>query len=270
MTATTGANETTGATGGRLAGKAGLVTGAAAGLGRAVLLAIAAEGGCVVGLDRDRAALARTVADAGGLRGRAVAQAGDVTVEADVIAAVDRCVEEFGTFNILDNNAGVAVEARLHETTVEQWRLVCEVNLTGTFYGCKHGVIAMRRHGGGAIVNTSSIAGLGGDPILPAYSMTKAGLLGLTRSIATDYAADGIRANAICPGDMLTPMLERSFMRAQDPAALRAGMERAYPLQRIADPAEVAAAVVFLLSDEASFVTGSSLVVDGGLTVSLY
>ncbi len=267
MTGPTGAADPGG---GRLAGKAGLVTGAGAGLGRAVLLAIAAEGGCVVGLDPDGAALARTVTEAAGLPGRAVAHAGDVTVEADVIAAVDRCVAEFGIFNILDNNAGVAVEARLHETSVEQWRLVCEVNLTGAFFGCKHGVIAMRHHGGGAIVNTSSIAGLGGDPILPAYSTTKAGLLGLTRSIATDYAADGIRANAICPGDMLTPMLERSFTRAPDPVAFRAGMERAYPLRRIADPAEVAAAVVFLLSDEASFITGSSLVVDGGVTVNLY
>jgi NAD(P)-dependent dehydrogenase (short-subunit alcohol dehydrogenase family) len=256
--------------GGRLAGKAGLVTGAGAGLGRAVLHAIVAEGGCVVGLDRDAEGLEQTIAGAAGLPGRAVAQVGDVTAEADVVAAIERCVDLFDTFNILDNNAGVAVEARLHETTIEQWNLVCDVNLKGAFYGCKHGVLAMRRHGGGAIVNTGSIASLGGDPLLPAYSTTKAGLLGLTRSIATDYAGDGIRANAICPGDMLTPMLERSFARAPDPAAFRLGMERAYPLKRIADPAEVAAAVVFLITDEASFITGSSLVVDGGLKVILY
>jgi len=255
---------------GRLEGKAGLVTGAAAGLGRAVLLAIAAEGGCVVGLDRDREALEQTIAEAGGGPGQAVAVVGDVAVEADVVAAITACVDRFGTFNLLDNNAGVAVEARLHETSLQQWDRVCDVNLRGAFFGCKHGVIAMRAHGGGAIVNTGSIASLGGDPLLPAYSTTKAGLLGLTRSIAVDYAADGIRANAICPGDMLTPMLERSFAAAPDPAAFRATMEGAYPLKRIADPAEVAAAVVFLLSDEASFITGTSLVVDGGLTINLY
>jgi NAD(P)-dependent dehydrogenase (short-subunit alcohol dehydrogenase family) len=256
--------------GGRLAGKAGMVTGAAAGLGRAVCHAILAEGGDLVAFDNDHDALEATVAELGGLRGDAVAHVGDVRSEADVIAAITRCEREFGSFDMLDNNAGVAVEARLHETTLEQWNLVCGVNLTGGFVVCKHGVIAMRRNGGGSIVNTGSIASLGGDPILPAYSTTKAGLLGLTRVIAVDYAQEGIRCNAICPGDMLTPMLERSFARAEDPAAFRSAMEAAYPLKRIADPAEIASAVVFLLSDEASFVTGAELVVDGGLTTKLY
>ena len=255
---------------GRLAGKAGLVTGAAVGLGRAVMVAIAAQAGNVVALDRDRDKLDEAVAACSGLPGDVIGHVGDVTIERDVQGAIEACEREFGAFNMLDNNAGVAVEARLHETTVEQWNMVCDVNLRGAFYGCKHGVLAMLRHGGGSIVNTGSIASLGGDPILPAYSTTKAGLLGLTRAIATDYASEAIRANAICPGDMLTPMLERSFANATDPAAFRAAMEQAYPLGRVADPAEVAAAVVFLLSDEASFITGSSLVVDGGLTVKLY
>jgi len=109
-----------------------------------------------------------------------------------------------------------------------------------------------------------------GDPILPVYGTTKSGLLGLTRSIAVAYAEDGIRCNAVCPGDMLTPMLERTFNSAPDPAAKRAEMESHYPLKRIADPREAATAVVFLLSDDASFITGSSLVVDGGLTANCY
>jgi NAD(P)-dependent dehydrogenase (short-subunit alcohol dehydrogenase family) len=128
----------------------------------------------------------------------------------------------------------------------------------------------MKAGAGGSIVNTGSIVSLVGDPTLPVYGTTKACLLGLTRSIAVDCARVGIRSNAVCPGEMLTPMLEKTFEAAADPVAKRAEMESAYPLGRIGDPREVATAVVFLLSDAASFITGASLAIDGGLTAKCY
>jgi NAD(P)-dependent dehydrogenase (short-subunit alcohol dehydrogenase family) len=255
---------------GCLAGKAGVVTGAAAGLGRAVLLAACAEGAAIVALDRDADRGQETVAEAVKAGGRAVYHEGDVSREQDVVAAIQRSTFEFGAFNILDNNAGIALEKRLHDTSSAEWDSIMEVNLKGAFYGCKHGVIAMRAGSGGSIVNTGSIVSLVGDPNLPAYATTKTGLVGLTRVIAVDYAEDNIRCNIICPGDMLTPMLERTFDLADDPAAARREIESAYPVKRIADPAEVARAVVFLLSDASSFMTGAQLVVDGGLTVKCY
>jgi NAD(P)-dependent dehydrogenase (short-subunit alcohol dehydrogenase family) len=255
---------------GRLAGKAGLVTGAAAGLGRAVLSAVCAEGAQIVALDRDSAGLGEAVREVEAAGGQAVAYEGDVTSEADVAGAIERCIDEFGTFNVLDNNAGIALERRLHDTSESDWDSIIEVNLKGAFFGCKHGVIAMRERGGGSIVNTGSIVSLVGDPNLPAYATTKTGLVGLTRVVAVDYAEDGIRCNIICPGDMLTPMVQRTFELADDPAAARRQMEGAYPVRRISDPAEVANGVVFLFSDESSFMTGAQLVMDGGLTVKCY
>lgn len=255
---------------GRLEGKAGVVTGAAAGLGRAVLLEACAEGAAMVAFDRDEEAGEATVAEVRAAGGTAVFQAGDVSREADVAAAIERSVREFGSCDLLDNNAGIAIELAMHETTEEQMDRILAVNLKGAFFACKYAVEAMRKGGGGAIINTGSIVSLVGDPVLPVYGTTKAGLLGLTRSIAVDYAEDGIRCNAICPGDMLTPMLQRTFDSAPDPAAKRAEMESFYPLKRIADPREAATAVVFLLSDDASFITGASLAVDGGLTAKCY
>ncbi len=255
---------------GRLDGRAGVVTGAAAGLGRAVLLEACAEGASVVAFDRDSEAGEATVEEARAAGGTAIFQAGDVTREADVAAAIQRSVDEFGACDILDNNAGIAVEVPMHETTEEQMDKVLAVNLKGAFFACKYAVQAMQAGGGGSIVNTGSIVSLVGDPLLPVYGTTKAGLLGLTRSIAVDYAEAGIRCNAVCPGDMLTPMLQRTFESAPDPAAKRAEMESFYPLKRIADPREAATAVIFLLSDHASFITGASLAVDGGLTAKCY
>jgi NAD(P)-dependent dehydrogenase (short-subunit alcohol dehydrogenase family) len=247
-----------------------MVTGAAAGLGRAVLLAACAEGAQIVAFDRDADAGREAVEEAVAAGGSAIFHEGDVTREADVVAAIDRCIAEFGTFNVIDNNAGIALERRLHDTSEADWDSIIEVNLKGAFFGCKHAVIAMRQRGGGSIVNTGSIVSLVGDPNLPAYATTKTGLVGLTRVVAVDYAEDGIRCNIICPGDMLTPMIQRTFDLADDPAAAKREMEQAYPVKRIADPSEVAGAVVFLFSDESSFMTGSQVVLDGGLTVKCY
>jgi NAD(P)-dependent dehydrogenase (short-subunit alcohol dehydrogenase family) len=228
------------------------------------------EGAKIVAFDRDpdtgRAAVEAAVA-AGGA---AVFQQGDVTREEDIVAAIDRSRTEFGAFNVIHNNAGAQVVAPLHETSNEQWQLILDVNLTGVFWCCKHAVIAMRDSGGGSIVNTASLLAITADAVLPAYTASKTGVLGLTRAVALDYAADGIRCNAICPGDMDTPMVQDYLAVSDDPEGILAELNSAYPGGRISHPREVAQAVLFLLTDEASFVNGASIVADGGLTIKTY
>ncbi|MBN9623834.1 MAG: SDR family oxidoreductase [Actinobacteria bacterium] len=250
--------------------KVAVVTGAGSGMGREVALGIAAEGGKVVVVDVNGEGAEETVGKIADAGGTAIAHKGDVTVAADIAAAIERARSELGGFDIIHNNAGVQLEKRLHETTEEDWNWVNEVNLRGVFLGCREAVRVMRENGGGAIVNTASILAHTGDPFLPAYTATKTGVLGLTRAIAVDYASEGIRANCVSPGDMETPMIEKYWAATDDPAASKAEMEAAYPGKRIADPREVAAAVLFLASDDASFVNGEFIIVDGGLTASTY
>jgi NAD(P)-dependent dehydrogenase (short-subunit alcohol dehydrogenase family) len=255
----------------RLAGKSGVVTGTSRGLGRETLLAAAAEGARVVALARSAETGAAAVEEVRVAGGEAVFLQGDVRREEDIVAAVERCVAEYGALDFIVNNAGILGEGRLHETTNELWDDLVATHLTGTFWGCKHAIAAMRESGrGGAIVNVGSILSFTGDGYLAAYTAMKSGVLGLTKAIAIDYALDGIRCNCVCPGDMETPMIEQYFDGTDDPVAARSEMEAAYPGKRIAHPREVAAAVVYLLSDEAAFVNGAPLLVDGGLTAKTY
>jgi NAD(P)-dependent dehydrogenase (short-subunit alcohol dehydrogenase family) len=249
----------------RLQSRAAVVTGGASGVGAAIARRLAAEGAHVLIVDRDVAG-GTAVADELG----SVFRRGDVTVEADVSGAIAECVERFGTLDVLCNNAGMQLIAPLHETTNKEWDLVNAINVRATFWGCKYGVIAMRGHGGGSIVNTASISSFMGDPLLPAYTATKAAIAGLTRAVGVAYAADGIRCNCVCPGDTDTPMIQEYFDAQGDPVAARDAVAACFPGGRIADPEEVANAVLFLASPESSFVNATSLVVDGGLTVSPY
>ena len=255
----------------RCADKAGVVTGTSRGLGREILLALAREGASVVGVARDAGGGNEAVAEASQAGARAVFQQGDVRREEDVVAGIQRCRSEFGRLDFIVNNAGILGEGRLHETSNEEWDNLVATHLTGTFWGCKHAVNAMRESGrGGSIVNLGSILSFTGDGYLAAYTAMKSGVLGLTKAIAIDYALDDIRCNCICPGDMETPMIEQYFDGTEDPVAARAEMEGAYPGKRIAHPREVAAAAVFLVSDESSFVNGTPILVDGGLTAKTY
>lgn len=256
-----------------LTGKAGVVTGAAQGLGYESARLLAEAGAAVVLADVNGDA---AEAAAGRLRAagaNTVAVAADVSDPAGVRAPIDACLAAFGAFDFIHNNAGVLTAHPLLETTREEFDRMWTVNVGGVFWGCRYAVEVMRASGrGGSIVNTASIAALGGDPILPVYTATKHAVLGLTRALAVDsaVAGAGIRVNCVCPGDMDTPMNDHYFASTPDPAATRAEVEAVYPRGRMAQPAEVAAAVVFLVSDAASFVNGAALPVDGGLLAGVY
>jgi len=171
---------------------------------------------------------------------------------------------------VMVNNAAIQIEQELIETTEAELDRVLAVNLKGPFFGCKHAVRVMRVSGGGVIVNVASILALVGDGILAAYCAAKGGVLGITRATAVQYGSVGIRCNAICPGDIDTPLVQAYFETAGDPEALRRQVSREYPLGRIAQPREIARAVVFLASDDSSFMTGEAMVVDGGLLATCY
>jgi NAD(P)-dependent dehydrogenase (short-subunit alcohol dehydrogenase family) len=250
---------------GRLEGRSAVVTGVGSGLGREIARVLAAEGANVLGCDVNDAGGNETMG--GGLGSyRHV----DVSREREVEQLITAAIEQFGRLDVMVNNAAIQIEEELAETTEEQLDRILAVNLKGVFFGCKHAVRAMRTTGGGSIVNIASILGLVGDGLLAAYCAAKGGVLGITRATAVRYGADGIRCNAVCPGDIDTPLVAAYFRTAEDPAQLRAEVEAEYPLGRIAQPEEIARAVVFLASEDSSFMTGQPLVLDGGLLADCY
>ncbi len=247
----------------RLEGKVALVTGGGSGLGAASVRRMYAEGAFVWITDRvveGGEALAKELGE------RAVFRQLDVTQEAAWIATIDAIDAAHGRIDILVNNAGVGVVADIETTTIEQWRFVHAVNVEGTFFGCKHGIRLMKKTGG-SIINVSSVAGMAGDPNLTAYCSSKGAVRTLTKSVAIHCARKqyGIRVNSLHPAFIDTPMVGAIVASAKDQEKARAGLARAIPLGRIGEPDDVAAAVAYLASDDAKFVTGSELVVDGGL-----
>jgi len=242
-----------------MTGKAGLVTGAASGIGRACAVRFAAEGAAVVVADLESARrggeqTVQTINDAGG---RAEFFACDVSRAEDSQALVAHVVARFGRLDFAHNNAGIGVHALLADTEDEDFDRVVAVNLRGTFLGMKHQIRQMQGNGG-AIVNTASNAGLRGVKRIGAYAATKHGILGLTKNAAIEYANDGIRVNAVCPGAIMTPLATNL------PPERQQEILRPQALSRFGEPEEVAAAVVWLCSDEASFVTGVAMPVDAG------
>jgi len=254
--------------GGKLEQRVAIVTGAASGIGRATAFALAAEGAAVLVADVDDAG-ARAVAEEIARRGgRASAQRTDVADERSVAAMIAAAVERYGGLDVLHNNAAAVDPALLSRDgevaamEVEVWDRTFAVNLRGPMLGCKHAIPRMLERGRGAIVNTSSAAGWAGDLTRSAYGASKAALESLTRYVATQYGKRGIRCNAIAPGVIATPALAANVPREQ-----LAVYERTALTPRLGVPEDIAAAVVFLVSDDGAFVTGQTLRVDGGLLV---
>lgn len=244
----------------RFQGKVAFVTGGASGLGAAAATRLAREGAKVVVADIDEDGARRL----GGLPD-AFAVTVDTADASSVETAVRRAVDHYGRINVVFNNAGVAGAQRpLHELPVDDWRKVRGINGNGVFYVMKYCIAEMLKTGGGSIVNTSSTAGLTGQVNISPYTFAKAGLIGLTRSAAIEYAAKNIRVNAIAPTVVWTPLVERFAQTAPDPAAMRAAMEKYNPMPGIPLPEDIAAAVAFLASDEARWITGHTLPIDGG------
>ena len=247
----------------RLAGKVALISGGARGMGAAEARLFTHEGAqVVVGdvLEADGRALVESLTAKGH---DAVFIRLDVTREADWQAAVDLAVSRFGKLNVLVNNAGISAVGRVEDVTAESWDLVMAVNAKGVFLGSKIAIPAMRRAGGGSIINISSQLGLVGTEITsPQYASSKGAVRLLTKVTALQYAKEGIRANSVHPGPIITPMTEK---RRADPAIRELQTSR-IPLGRYGEADEVAYGVLYLASDESSFVTGSELVIDGGWT----
>jgi NAD(P)-dependent dehydrogenase (short-subunit alcohol dehydrogenase family) len=248
----------------RLAGRLAIVTGAAAGIGKATARLFAEEGATVVALDRDGDGTRAVVAEIVRRGGTAIGRQTDVSIAAEAEAAVALAVDTFGRIDVLVNNAGIEFKRPVEETTEEEWDRVLAVNLKSAFLMSKCVIPHMKAQRRGAIVNNSSVGSFIAAPNSSAYGASKAGMMALTRGMALELAPFNVRVNAVCPGVIDTPMNERNLMRAADPDAMRRSWFEVTPLGRLGRPEDVAYAVLFLACDESDFITGTPLIIDGG------
>lgn len=254
----------------RLDGKKALVTGGGAGIGAAVGLIFCREGASVTLVDRDAAALGATVERIRGevAGARITCVAADVSDENSASKAVDQAIEAFGGLDVLINNAAARNYAAVADATAQEWQSVVSVNLIGTANYCRASLPHLRRSGRSSIVNVSSCYAVTGRRGMPIYDATKAGQLALTRTLAHEEASHGVRANAVCPGSTLTDFhIGRAVASGKDVEQLKTERSTTSLLGRWASPDEIALPILWLASDEASFITGATIVVDGGLSI---
>lgn len=244
----------------KLAGKVAVVTGGASGIGEFTVREMVEEGAKVVIADLNDDLGSKLVQELNQEERQVAYIHVDVTKEDQVENMIEFAVSEFGKLDILFNNAGIGSLSPSAELPFEEWRKVLSVNLDGVFLAAKHAIKAMQKNGGGSIVNTASILGHVGQAQTAPYTASKGAVVNLTRTLAVEYAKDNIRVNAVCPGYIETPLLN------QLDEAMKNHLISLHPIGRLGKPEEIAKAVVFLASDDASFVTGSNLLVDGGYT----
>ena len=250
----------------RFEGKVVLVTGAGSGIGEATALAFGREGACVLAADLRIAGAESTAARIRAEGGQAAGSAADVSRPEDCRRAVAQAIQAFGQLDILVNNAGIGATGTVLTTDEATWDRLMAVNLKGTFLMSKAALEVMVPRRSGVIVNAGSIAGLAGIPDRAAYVVTKFGVVGLTRAMARDHVNDGIRVNCVCPGTTQTPWIDERLGEATDRDAAMAALVARQPMGRLGRADEMAAAYLFLASDESSFTTGTALVVDGGFS----
>jgi len=251
----------------RFQGKVVLITGAGVGIGRAAAVRFGREGAKVAinsltpanGMET-----LRLLKEAGG---QGIYIQGDVSRDAESRRMVEETVKVFGRLDILVNNAGIVLPGRVDNTTEEDWDQTMAVNLKGVFLVSKYAILEMRKTGGGVIVHNASVVAIKGVKDRAAYTASKGGVLALTKAMAADYISENIRVNCVCPGTTLTPSLERRIQAFPDPEKARADFIARQPMRRLGKDEEIAAAILFAASDEAAFLNGSTIAIDGGMTI---
>jgi len=246
----------------RVKGKVSIVTGGAGGIGGAIAILLAWEGARIVITDINEIKGKEVAEEIKRGGGEAIFLKHDITSENDWNVVIEKTMAEFGKLDILVNNAGILFVRKVEDTSLEEWRRLMSVNLDGVFLGTKHAIVAMKKSGGGSIINISSTSGIVGETGLSAYCASKGAVRLFTKAVALECSRDNIRVNSIHPGTTRTPMTEALF---RNPTTKKK-LEDSYPIGHLGEPIDIAYAVLYLASDESKFVTGAELIVDGGWT----